>query len=318
MGKTKRIITALMSLIMMLTITKISVLAAPDYNFGCSVPTMYAFAKATDTDKLITPNPMMQNVRRNKDAAVFPPPYGIFSGEIPTDPVSPYHNNLPESGFVPVDQDLPAIAGGGYVIGSGDYAIENENNVIGGDHYAFGSGGYALGDGYYAFGSGGYSLGGGYNAIGGNSIPSGFLPSTTQITMLNTLPWYYEDGSIGTLYVSHTDKTIKVYESESSDNLKIGAGHISATSVWDDNIALAGHNRGNSAYFSFVKDLKTGDTLTYTTMYGERIYKVTSKTQVDEWDISSLSSAKENILTLITCVEDIPELRYCVVASEVK
>jgi LPXTG-site transpeptidase (sortase) family protein len=317
---------------MMLTIIKIPVLAAPDYNFGCSAYTMYAFAKPTDTDKLVTPNPMTQNVRRNKDAVVFPPPYGIFSGDIPTDPISLYHNNLTESGFVPIDQDLPTIAGGGYVIGSGDYAIENENYVIGGDHYAFrtggyaldggyyafGSNGYALGDSYYAFGSGGYALGDGYYRMGANDISTGFLPSTSQITTLNTSPWYYEDGNIATLYVTHTGKTIKVYESESLDNLKIGAGHISSTSVWDGNVALAGHNRGNSAYFSFVKDLKTGDTLTYTTMYGERIYKVTSNTQVDECDISSLSSAKENILTLITCVEDIPELRYCVVASEVK
>jgi sortase A len=269
MRKTKRIITLLLSVITILTATAIPALAATDYGFESGASTMYEFGKATSTDNPVTPDPMTQNVRRNKDAAVFPPPYRIFSGEIPTDPTSPYHNNLPESGFVPVDQDLPATGGEDYAPGSGN-------------------------------------------------ISTGFLPSTSQTTALNTSPWYYEDGSIGTLYVSRTGKTIKVYEGEDLANLKIGAGHFSSTSAWDGNVALAGHNRGSSAYFSFVKDLKTGDTLTYTTKYGVRTYKVTSKTQIDEWDNLPLSWSPDNILTLITCVADVPELRYCVVAKEVK
>jgi sortase A len=83
-------------------------------------------------------------------------------------------------------------------------------------------------------------------------------------------------------------------------------------------VALAGHNRGGSAYFSFVKDLKNGDALSYTTRYGTRTYKVVSKTQINEWDNLPLSWSGENILTLITCVADVPENRYCVVAKEVK
>jgi LPXTG-site transpeptidase (sortase) family protein len=83
-------------------------------------------------------------------------------------------------------------------------------------------------------------------------------------------------------------------------------------------LALAGHNRGGSAYFSFVKDLENGDTLSYTTRYGTRAYKVVSKTQINEWDNLPLSWSSENILTLITCVAGVPENRYCVVAKEVK
>jgi sortase A len=101
-------------------------------------------------------------------------------------------------------------------------------------------------------------------------------------------------------------------------NLKIGAGHFASTSAWDGNVALAGHNRGGSAYFSFVKDLQNGDTLTYTTKYGTRSYTVYSKTQINEYDNLPLSWSSENILTLITCVADVPELRYCVQAREVK
>jgi sortase A len=212
---------------------------------------------------------MNDNIRRNKDAADFPPPYGIFSGDIPTDPSSRYHNNLPESGFVPVSQNLPPV-------GNEDYAP-------------------------------------------GSSSASGVqLLSTSMTTNLSTAVQYYEDGSIGTLFVTSTGKTIKVYEGEALSNLTKGAGHFSSTSIWDGNVALAGHNRGRSAYFSFVKDMQNGDTLTYTTKYGTRSYKVISKTEINEWDNLPLAWSSENIMTLITCVAGVPESRYCVIAREIK
>lgn len=242
---------------------------AADYSFASGNDTWSDFGGATSVDTPVTPDPMNDNTRRNKDAAFLPPPYGVFSGDIPTDPSSPYHNNLPTGGFVPVSQDLPPV-------GNEDYAP------------------------------------------GSSGVSSGLLPSTSQTTALNTTPWYYEDGSIGTLYVSRTGKTIQVYEGEDLSNLAKGAGHFSSTSAWDGNVALAGHNRGNSAYFSFVKDLQNGDTLTYTTKYGTRTYKVYSKTQIDEYDNLPLSWSSDNMLTLITCVANVPELRYCVLASEVK
>jgi sortase A len=155
-------------------------------------------------------------------------------------------------------------------------------------------------------------------APGSSDVTVGFLPTTSQATAVNTLPWYYEDGTIGTLTVERFNKTVKVFEGENLDNLKKGAGHFSNTSAWDGNVALAGHNRGGSAYFSFVKDLNNGDRLTYTTRYGTRTYQVVSKTQINEWDNLPLSWSAENILTLITCVADVPELRYCVIAVEIR
>lgn len=230
---------------------------------------MGGFGGSTSTDATVTPDPLNENTRRNKDAAYLPPAYGVFSGDIPTNPSSPYHDNLPSSGFVSVDQELPAV-------GNEDYAPGSAN------------------------------------------VSTGLLPSTSQTAALNTVPWYYSDGTIGTLYVSTTGKTIKVHEGESTTNLAKGAGHFASTSAWDGNVCLAGHNRGSSAYFSFVKDLEIGDRLTYTTRYGERTYKVTSITQIDEYDNLPLSWSSENRLTLITCVANVPELRYSVVAVEVK
>jgi sortase A len=242
---------------------------AADYDFGTGGDTLDGFGASTSSDVIVTPDPLGQNTRRNKDAAYLPPPYGIFSGDIPTDPSSPYHYNLPESDFVSVTQDLPAM---------------------GGEDYAPGS----------------------------SNVSPGLLPSTSQTTALNTAPWYYEDNSIGTLYVERAKKTIKVYEGEDLSNLKIGAGHFSATSAWDGNVCLAGHNRGGNAYFSFVKDLENGDRMTYATKYGTRTYEVCSKTQIDEYDNLPLSWSSSNILTLITCVADVPELRYCAVAREIR
>jgi sortase A len=64
--------------------------------------------------------------------------------------------------------------------------------------------------------------------------------------------------------------------------------------------------------------LENGDRLTFTTKYGTRTYKVFSKIRIDEYDNLPLFWSAENMLTLITCVADIPELRYCVQAIEIK
>ena len=263
----RKIITLVLALALSASLA-VPALAA-DYSFASGDDTWRGFGGATSVDTPTTPDPMSTNERRNKDAAYNPPPYGIFSGEIPTDPSSSYHNNLPTSGFIPQAQDLPPVGNEAYAPGSSD-------------------------------------------------VTAGFLPTTSQTAKANTLPWYYEDGTIGTLTVERLNKTVKIYEGESLDNLKKGAGHFSSTSAWDGNVALAGHNRGASAYFSFVKDLKEGDILVYTTKYGVRTYQVFSKTQVNELDASSLSWSSENILTLITCVADVPEMRFCVQAREVK
>jgi sortase A len=241
---------------------------AADYNFESGGGTWGGFGGATGYDGTVTSDPLSENIRRNKDAACLPPPYFYGSGDIPTDPSSPYHGDGRESGFAPADRDLPPNGGEDY-------------------------------------------------ASGINGVSVNWLPSTSQTVAKNTAPLYYEDGSIGTLYVARTGKAIKIYEGEDLSNLKKGAGHFGNTSAWDGNCALAGHNRGNSAYFGFVKDAQIGDTLTYTTLYGSRTYEVYSKTQIDEYDSLPLSWSSENILTLITCVADVPELRYCVRAREV-
>jgi sortase A len=226
------------------------------------------FGTATPFDGNIAPHPLTTNTRRNKDSAFLPPPFGVFSGFIPTDPSSLFHNNLPTGGFIPVNQNLPPLGNETYTPGSAEVTV-------------------------------------------------GFLPSTSQTATLNTVPWAYEDGSIGTLTIHKLNRTVTVFPGESQESMRRGAGHFSSTSAWDGNIGLAGHNRGSAAFFSFVKDLADGDRLTYTTRYGTRVYEVYSKIKISETDNSGLFWSANNILSLITCVENEPAFRWLVRAREV-
>ena len=98
--------------------------------------------------------------------------------------------------------------------------------------------------------------------------------------------------------------------------MKRGIGRFEFTSAWDGNVGFAGHNRGAAGYFSFVKDLVVGDTITYTTKYGERTYTVYNKVKISETDYSGLGWSAENIISMITCVENEPAFRWLVQARE--
>jgi len=195
-----------------------------------------------------------------------------------------------------------------YFVGSGD--IPTEPSSLYHDNTPSGAG-----NGYNGNGSGGD-----YSGTGGASFtpPAPGFEVSTSVAPAYSAPRYYADGSIGTIYVARTKQTIKVYEGEQLNNLRIGAGHFKSTSTWDGNVALCGHNRGGAGYFSFVKDLQIGDKVTYTTLYGTRTYEVYSKEQINEYDHSKLNFTMDNVLTLLTCVAGIPELRYAAQLKEVR
>jgi sortase A len=164
---------------------------------------------------------------------------------------------------------------------------------------------------------------------GGNGITGGisgtFAPPPapgfdmpTSIVTADTAPRFYPDGSIGTIHVGRTGRTIRVFHGETEENMRHGAGHFVMTSAWDGNVALCGHNRGTSGFFSFVKDLQTGDRITYTTPYGVRTYEVFWKERINEYDHSVLGWSAENILTLVTCVENSPSERWAAQLREVR
>lgn len=249
---------------------------AYNYNFSSGADYGDALGKPTSTDALVQTDPMSENVRRNKDAAYYPPSYGVFSGDIPTDPTSLYHDNsAPYSGYS----------------GNTSMVVSFSDN----------------------------SIGGSVSPMTGSDY-GGMLPSTSVATysndILSTQPLYYDDGSIGTLSIPKLNLTVKVFEGETLENMKVGVGHFEFTSVWDGNVAIAGHNRGVLVAIGGIKDLKNGDTITYTTKYGTRTYEVCYKEQITDTDYSNLGWSDTNILTMITCVQNVPNMRWCVIAKE--
>lgn len=264
---------------------------AYNYTFGSGADSSSVFGNPTSYDEPANGDPLSSNERRNKDAALFAPPYGIFSGDIPTDASSPYHSNAPLNPW-----------NGGVVITDGAVAANIPDFGTASPTFDI------------------PTTNGGSSSLNGSTAetPSGLLTSTSVTAAYNITPWFYEDGSIGSIYIPKLNKSIKVYDGESLENMQKGIGRFTSTSAWDGNVGLAAHNRGASAYFSFVKDLEIGDTITYTTLYGERTYKITSKEQVSETDTSALRWTEDNTLTLITCVQNISELRWAVVCKEVR
>ena len=141
------------------------------------------------------------------------------------------------------------------------------------------------------------------------STALGFIPVTSGL--------YYSGGYLGTLKIPAIDLSVRVYEGTDSSTLAKGAGHFKGTSIWNGNVAVAGHNRGVRDDFGDLHTLERGDTVTWTTKLGTRTYEVVSVEKVKETDTSGTAPSAENILTLYTCVMNQRAYRWQVRAVEV-
>jgi len=244
-----------------------------NYEFDSGPVTTETFGVPTTTD-VIPRNKDLENVRRNKDAALIPPSYGVFSGNIPTAPSSLYHDNT-----------------------TPDYAVVSTFNA-------------ALSDTYYSAIPQTPTAVGETSMLASTSLmaenTNGATMATSQVytnsNYLLTESMQYSDGSIGLLEIPRLNIAVKVFEGETLENMKKGAGHFEFTSNWDGNIGIASHNRGSSGYFEGVKNIKIGDEIAYTTKYGVRYYEVVAKEKISDTDYSWLGWTNDNRITLITCV----------------
>ena len=125
---------------------------------------------------------------------------------------------------------------------------------------------------------------------------------------------YYSGGYLATLKIPTLGLSVKVYQGTDSDALRKGAGHFASTSIWDGNVAIAGHNRGVNNHFGKIHTLDIGDTIKLTTKLGTRTYEVYAVYKVSVDDMSVLNDSTENIITLVTCVMNQPDYRWCVQA----
>jgi len=183
---------------------------------------------------------------------------------------------------------------------------------------------------------GGYGIGGGGGGpitelvedtgsgtgAGSGSAPT-VIPSAPQLTVPST-PAYtsvegmaYKDGSIGTLSIPSLGISVKVWEGETSASMAKGVAHYSSTSAWAGNVGLCGHNRGARYNIGSIKNLKQGDVISYTTMYGTWTYRVTEVKIISNTDWSYLQSTADNRVTITTCLENHPESRVMVQAVQV-
>lgn len=109
-----------------------------------------------------------------------------------------------------------------------------------------------------------------------------------------------------------------ILEGTEKEILRKGVGHFKSTNIWDGNVCLAAHNRGYKYnYFQEIKRLEIGDVIIYKNNNRSRKYVVKWKEKIKETDLSCLEDTKENTLTLLTCVENMPEYRLCVQACEI-
>ena len=108
-----------------------------------------------------------------------------------------------------------------------------------------------------------------------------------------------------------------IEEGTTEEILNKSIGHFEETSKINGNIGLAAHNRGYAVnYFADIKKLKEGDIIQYQYQNFNKDYTVVSNTIIKDTDWTKLEKTKENTITLITCIENEPEFRRCVIGKE--
>ena len=147
--------------------------------------------------------------------------------------------------------------------------------------------------------------------------PSGTPGYTATGYTAVTSDLYYASGHLGTLSIPTIKLSVKVYQGTDDATLAKGAGHFASTSIWNGNIAIAGHNRGVNNHFGKIHTLSVGDEITFKTKLGTRTYEVCSVAKIANDDLTVLEDTSGNIITLVTCVMNQPSYRWCVQAKEV-
>lgn len=121
--------------------------------------------------------------------------------------------------------------------------------------------------------------------------------------------WYLEIPSI--------NLKADIKEGTTKEILDDFIGHFEESKKDIGNVGLAAHNRGyKNNYFENLKKLKEGDLIYYQFEENKREYIVTKHTIIKDTDWSYLEDTEENTLTLITCVENEPEYRRCIQATQ--
>lgn len=157
------------------------------------------------------------------------------------------------------------------------------------------------------------------------TVPQKISPQTIQEdqTAVTATPVIQEelqtvDTNVWKLKIPKIDLEATIAEGTSKDILNEYIGHFPETVEDNGNVGLAAHNRGYRVnYFNGIKHLEENDMLYYTYNGVTKVYAVVSKDIIYIKDWSKLEPTTDERLTLITCVENEPQLRLCVQAVRV-
>ena len=130
-----------------------------------------------------------------------------------------------------------------------------------------------------------------------------------------------DGASIGEITIRRLRLSAVVAQGESESILRHAVGHLARTALpgVEGNVVLAGHR---DTFFRPLKDIRTGDQITVTTLTGDFDYLVESTSIVKPTDVQVIAPTGGHTLTLITCfpfyyVGSAPN-RFIVFAREVQ
>jgi sortase A len=105
---------------------------------------------------------------------------------------------------------------------------------------------------------------------------------------------------VGRIWIPKLRLSAMVREGQDARTLRRAVGHIPATPLpgQPGNVGLAGHR---DTFFRRLGDLRTGDSIGFSTMDGDFSYEVESLSVVDPEDVAVLAPSQEKVLTMVTC-----------------
>ena len=126
-----------------------------------------------------------------------------------------------------------------------------------------------------------------------------------------------EKTSIWQIEIPKISLIANIAEGTTKETLKQFIGHFKNTQKEEGNIGLAAYNRGHEVnYFKDLKKLQKGDEIIYTHNKFVKIYEVEKCKIIKDINVEYLENTEENMLTLITYIENEPKYRRCVQAIE--
>jgi len=107
-------------------------------------------------------------------------------------------------------------------------------------------------------------------------------------------------GLLGRLEITRLGLSVMVVEGDDHRTLRHAVGHIPGTALPGQigNIALTGHR---DTFFRPLRNIRTDDVITLTTLQGRYRYRVLSTRVVSPDNVTVLDPSQNEILTLITC-----------------